>query len=1192
MKKITVASRLRTLRVWLNNIPIQDTVERRMATLLQVVLIGFIAVLLVAAALNLIIAPEISWQIVLIRSFIFILILGIPLALIRRGYFRSSVWIIIAIFFLLEAYAVTMASLREIAETLSFFTLAIMLAGLLVNRRALALTFVLSAAAVGFGAFQEQNAGLGEDGIVVAINFVLLNGLMSLFLDRFGIVLRAALNDALERENELQKEISNRKQAEETLRASEERYRKLIDHARDVIFTISTDGRITSLSPSFEIFTGWSRAEWLGRAFDELVAEDDRLRARDQFDQILRGETLRALRLRIHTRSGEMSVVEMNISPQFKDGHVVGLLGIARDMTEEQRAEDALRASEKRFRALIENSSDAISLISAEGTILYESPSVHRVLGYSPEELVGRNVFELLHPDDLPEIMPVFSQILQQPDQVVTAGARYRHKDGSWLWIEGTGKNLIAEPGVQAIVVNYRDITAREQAEDALRKAQEDLERLVQERTAALSQANTLLQTMLDYTPDHIFFKDLQSRFIRNSKSQADMLGLSDPAQVIGKTDFDFFPHAQRAYEEEQSIIRSGQPMTDFEEHVIWPDGRETWVATTKVPLRDQEGRIIGTFGVARDITDRKRAEEALHKAKDELEIRVVERTAELKQTNEQLRLELTAREQAEAKLREAEAKYRSLVEHIPAITYTAALDDPKTRLYVSPQIEALLGVSPAEYLADADLWRRLIHPQDRERVLAEAARFYAGGESFVSEYRTLTRDGRALWFHDEAVIVSDETGQPRFIQGVKVDITERKQTEEELRQRESILEAAANNAQLLLKAPDWRTEINTVLEGLGQTINVSHAYLFENHKGPNGETVTSIRFEWDAPFCSSDLDNPVFKNVPLSVVGFEIWYDAMSRRQPYIGDKRIFTPAEVDFYSSRGIKALLEMPIYINDQWWGIIGFDDIVQEREWSKAEADAMVIAANILGAAIQRGQTEEDREKLIAELTAKNAELESFTYTVSHDLKSPLVTMKGFLGYLEQDAMTGNVERLKGDTKRIASAVEKMQELLNDLLELSRIGRFVNPSETIPFEELIREATDIVQGRLDMRRVTVQAQPDLPAVYGDRQRLIEVLQNLIDNAVKNMGEQPEPRVEIGQRGEEEGKSIFFVRDNGVGIAPEYHERVFGLFNKLDARSEGTGIGLALVKRIIEFHGGGIWVESEAGKGSTFCFTLPVT
>ncbi len=151
--------------------------------------------------------------------------------------------------------------------------------------------------------------------------------------------------------------------------------------------------------------------------------------------------------------------------------------------------------------------------------------------------------------------------------------------------------------------------------------------------------------------------------------------------------------------------------------------------------------------------------------------------------------------------------------------------------------------------------------------------------------------------------------------------------------------------------------------------------------------------------------------------------------------------------------------------------------------------------------------------------------------------------------------------------------------------------MNPSEVIPFNELVSEAKQLVQGRIQARGAQVDIHPNLPDTYGDRQRLVEVLQNLIDNAVKFMGNQAVPRIEIGlHEFGADGKPIFFVRDNGIGIAPEYHERIFGLFNKLDAQVEGTGAGLAIVKRIIEVHGGRIWIESEAGRGATFFFSLP--
>jgi len=241
--------------------------------------------------------------------------------------------------------------------------------------------------------------------------------------------------------------------------------------------------------------------------------------------------------------------------------------------------------------------------------------------------------------------------------------------------------------------------------------------------------------------------------------------------------------------------------------------------------------------------------------------------------------------------------------------------------------------------------------------------------------------------------------------------------------------------------------------------------------------------------------------------------------------------------------------------------------------------------------ERKRVEAEHEKAIKELETKNAELERFTYTVSHDLKSPLITISGFLGLLQADAKSGNTEKFKADLQRINEATDRMQRLLNELLELSRIGRISNPPSNTPFGKIVEDALALTRGRLMAGNIKVAVEKELPTVSGDRPRLVEVLQNLIDNAAKFMGDQPAPQIEIGTR-REEGQQVFFVRDNGMGINPSYHERIFGLFDKLDPRSEGTGVGLALAKRIVEVHGGRIWVESQGkDKGSMFCFTLPV-
>jgi signal transduction histidine kinase len=196
----------------------------------------------------------------------------------------------------------------------------------------------------------------------------------------------------------------------------------------------------------------------------------------------------------------------------------------------------------------------------------------------------------------------------------------------------------------------------------------------------------------------------------------------------------------------------------------------------------------------------------------------------------------------------------------------------------------------------------------------------------------------------------------------------------------------------------------------------------------------------------------------------------------------------------------------------------------------------------------------------------------------------------VGMLNHDMRENHQDKIQHDIQRIAGAADKMDALLSELLELSRVGRIINPPEEIDTVRLLQDAMDSVDAHLHFKNVTVNIAPGLPKLYGDRIRLREVFENLIGNAAKYMGGQTKPVIEIGVS-ERAGEQVFFVKDNGMGIEPRYHARVFKLFEKLNPTIDGTGIGLTIVKRIIEVHGGRIWIESEGlGKGSAFCFTVP--
>jgi PAS domain S-box-containing protein len=241
--------------------------------------------------------------------------------------------------------------------------------------------------------------------------------------------------------------------------------------------------------------------------------------------------------------------------------------------------------------------------------------------------------------------------------------------------------------------------------------------------------------------------------------------------------------------------------------------------------------------------------------------------------------------------------------------------------------------------------------------------------------------------------------------------------------------------------------------------------------------------------------------------------------------------------------------------------------------------------------ERKRAEKVRESLIRDLEAKNAELERFTHTVSHDLKAPLITIRGFSEFLLRDLGDGRWERFAEDARRIKDAAGQMQRLLDHLVELSQAGRGAAPPAPVLLEVVASEALRLVEGRRADSGVKVELTPGLPVVLGDHPRLVQVFQNLLDNAVKFTAGSDEPVVSVEPGPREPGEATVVVRDNGRGIDPAHQQRVFGLFEKLDPRCEGTGVGLAVVKRIVETHGGRARLESRGeGCGTEVWITLP--
>ena len=544
------------------------------------------------------------------------------------------------------------------------------------------------------------------------------------------------------------------------------------------------------------------------------------------------------------------------------------------------------------------------------------------------------------------------------------------------------------------------------------------------------------------------------------------------------------------------------------------------------------------------------------------------------------------------ARARASEEKYRLISSVGSDYTFSTELDsNGSMRLnWVAGAFESITGYEYDEYVASGG-WRAHLHLEDvpeDDRAMQELL----ANNKVISEVRTFHKSGQLSWARVYAHPVWDEEKNRLVgIVGAVQDITEQQQAKERELRRSAMLEKVIRLGKYVTEVTDLRITLERIWHGIHDDLGFDRLAIFLYNQERNSFDGTlgtnnqgQIVEEWDQWYPISDI--AIFNRVLQKP-------DGLYFTQNYDGENRMEENSEMF-----GVKDYAAVAAWAGSKPIAVISVDNLMSQRRMESEHLEALRLFAGYAGLAIENARLNtslqnelKQRQTFINELEAKNAELEQFTYTVSHDLKSPLVTITGFLGYLENDALSGRIEKVRENIFRISSAARKMENLLSDLLELSRVGRLMNPAENVPFGEIVREALEQVRGRLEANWIQVEIQENLPVIYGDKVRLVEILQNLLDNAAKFIMGQPEPQIEIGTRGMDESQHhIFFVCDNGIGIEPQFHERIFGLFNKLNPQVEGTGIGLTLVKRIVEVHGGRIWIESAPGQGASFFFTLP--
>jgi PAS domain S-box-containing protein len=594
------------------------------------------------------------------------------------------------------------------------------------------------------------------------------------------------------------------------------------------------------------------------------------------------------------------------------------------------------------------------------------------------------------------------------------------------------------------------------------------------------------------------------------------------------------------------------------------------------------------------------------------------------------LTAEIAERKLVEETLRAAESRYRTLVEQIPAATYTIALEDNRV-LYNSPQIEEISGFTPEELNANSKLWDDQIFPEDNRRVITEMIRCQTIGIPFECEYRLVTRDGRVRWLMDTASMVLNSSGQPLFMQGVIFDITSRKQYEEQLQQNIARADALAEISSVLVESSlDYQEALDLVAH---RTIELVGDSCVIRLLSEDGQWLDVVAHDHCFPK-SKEIQTKIILDYPQrsdeGILG-QVMVSGEPRLVAIVDPQHIrneFKPEFLAWLEQLGIESLIVVPLKAQGRLLGVMS---LTRDRGGSSYTNEDFIFVQNLAERAAlsiantrlyidnlrrkheleirvnerteellkanallehelnERRRAEEKLAQQAKELARSNAELEQFAYVASHDLQEPLrliasythLLAKRYMGKLDADA-----DEFIGYT---VESTQRMQRLISDLLTYSRVSMHGKPFDKTDLNEALKQALFNLQIAIEENQALI-TQDNLPVLNVDAVQMAQLFQNLIGNAIKFHGHEP-PCIHISAR--QAGEMwIIAVKDNGIGIDPRFSERIFILFQRLHDRSEypGTGIGLAICKRIVERHQGKIWVDSEPGQGATFYFTLP--
>jgi PAS domain S-box-containing protein len=830
-------------------------------------------------------------------------------------------------------------------------------------------------------------------------------------------------------------------------------------------------------------------------------------------------------------------LVIMVLEPAFKRGE--------KNYSELQKTKNDLLNEKTHLTSILQSQTNYVIRINKVGNFTYANPAFMNTFQHTEEDIYSKFFYETIFPKDMLRCQQAADDCWRNPGKISRLVIKKPiGKTRDFLWTEWEFLALSDEAGfVQEIQGIGSDVTSKIQSQQIKEEAIE-----------------TLSYTMT-YAKMGSWKYDFETRLLELSKEFMALLAIENSYNKIDLEEFlqkYIVPEDFLAVLEEFSKAKENKNEPEHESsfscRVITEQG---WMRYLSVKGKVMNNKTF--FGVAQDMTSQKESENALLNS---------------------------------------EQKFRLLAENSEDIISVHAADG--TMWYLSPSVTKVLGYEVDDIIGKSIV--QYVHPDDRFKFFPseENRSSLTDNETLTIRYRISKQDGAYIWLESILKPIIDDNEVIKLICTSR-NITVQKSIQENIKKKDQLLQAVAEATHALLINTNLNQAISESIKSLGKNSMVDRVYIFQNHfNNQEQKWYTSEVFEWTEDDADLRLDSPVIKNVPFEDIKGII--SPLKAGQHFISYKSNESDQQlIAIYERSKLLSSVAVPIFIKDQFWGFVGFDEFKKGREWTEAEFSILKSYASSLSAAIERKEIEVEliQAKELAE-SANQAKSE-FMANMSHELRTP---MNGIIGFTDL-VLTTDLQKTQRDyLENVKRSAYGLLDIINDVLDFSKIeaGKLLIDDTVFKLDELVEGTIDILTVKAYEKKLEMLFKVDqgIPSQFiGDPVRIRQVLVNLLGNAIK-FTKQGEIFISIKKSSEiyfKENKKFMDisidVADTGIGIPTEKLDKIFESFTQADTSTTrkygGTGLGLTISKSLAELMHGSLSVESDPGKGSVFTFHL---